>query len=213
MKNFLKWLVPNEEKFFDLLKEQSSNLLEASAELKKFAHDYNKLSQKEKEECAKKIKELERKGDEISRKITEELNKSFLTPFDGEDIHALINLMEDTLDLVYSSSWQFIVYKLEKTDRYMVQMADLLHQCIKEIDQGVFSLRKLNGIKNHSNHINSLEHDADDVISDAIAELFKDHKTPVEIIKIKDIMESLEKAVNKCETIADLFDEIVVKHG
>ncbi|HLD19207.1 MAG TPA: DUF47 family protein [Candidatus Nanoarchaeia archaeon] len=213
MKNFMKWLVPNEEKFFDMLTEEANNLKETASQFKKFIHEYNSLSPHRRLKKAEMIKDFEHKGDKLARKIINELDRSFLTPFDSEDIHQLAVLLDDVIDIMNLTAHKFITYKIKKVDRYMVQLADILYRCVVEISEGVNDLRKLKQVNEHCVRVSGLENDADNVKADALAALFENEKNPIELIKRKEIIESIENATDKCEHIAHVFDGVIVKHG
>ena len=213
MKNFMKWLVPSEEKFFDMLIKEADNLKETATQFKKLIHDYNSISPSLRSRKVGMIKDLEHGGDKLARKIINELNKSFLTPFDSEDIHEMAVLIDDVVDIMDTTSRKFVTYKIKKVDRYMIQLVDILYRCVVEICEGVKDLRKLKQVNEHCVRINELETDADQVKSEALEALFDNGKDPIELIKRKEIIESLENATDKCEHLAHVFDGVIVKHG
>ncbi len=213
MRNFMRWLVPSEEKFFEMLLGESKNMLAAANAFKEFIDEYNSLSLHARQLRVDSMKEFEHTGDNLQRAIIYELNKAFLTPFDGEDIHQLAVLTDVVVDIMDLISRRLLLYELQSVDTFMVKLAELLQRCAMEIHAGMDDLRHLKDIQEHSARTSQLEEDADRVTSEAIAALFKEENDPKELIKRKEIIEGLEHAIDTCEHIAHVFDAVVVKHG
>lgn len=109
MTNIMHWLVPKEEKFFEMLAEQSENAFEGAKELKNFVNNYDKFERNERKSKAQIIKTIEHKGDEITHKIIERLDKTFITPIDKEDIHQMAVLLDDVIDLINAVALRLVV--------------------------------------------------------------------------------------------------------
>ncbi|MEK6967699.1 MAG: DUF47 family protein [Nanoarchaeota archaeon] len=213
MKNVFRWMVPSENKFFDMLSAEAKNLHEAAVSFRNLVHDYNKLSAPAREKRIAHIKHFENKGDDMAHAIINELNKSFITPFDSEDVHELAMLLDDVIDIMNYTSKRLAIYKIKSVDKYMIRLSDLLYQCIVEVQDSVVGLHKMGKIQHHNSKIDSLEKKADDVKSEAIAYLFSKEPNAVELIKRKEIIEALENATDKCARIARVIDGVIVKHG
>ena|SRR3989338_2048143 len=112
MANIVHWLLPKEEKFFHMLKEQSSNVVDGANKFKELVDNYNRFSYSKKKVFVKKIEEIEAKGDEVTHKILGELDKTFITPIDKEDIHRLAVLLDDVIDLIDKTASRFIIFKI-----------------------------------------------------------------------------------------------------
>src|SRR3989338_506457 len=211
MKRILHWIVPKEEKFFEMLSEQSENALEGARELKKFVNEYSKFERSERKAKAQLIKKIEQKGDEITHKIIEKLNKSFITPIDREDIHQMAVLLDDVIDLINSVALRFVLLGIERIDGYILKLADIILSSVTELNKSVLDLRKLKEMKEHYIKIHSLENEADEVYQEALSELFHFYKNSIDIIKYKEIYELLEQITDKCEDVAHIVENIVVK--
>jgi len=204
-----EWILPRERLFFDLLQAVSLNLVAAAGELCSLIDDYREVHRKR-----VRLKEVEHLGDEAVHEIFEALNRTFVTPFDREDIVALTNSMDNVLDLIYAAATRLDQYRVEAATPPMVRFADIIREQCKRIDQGVGSLRDRRSwdhIEPLTVEINRLENEADDVLNAAVADLFHG-VDPITIIKLKDVYESLEKATDHAEDVADTLSDIIVKY-
>lgn len=213
MPNIMHWLVPKEEKFFEMLNEQAENVLESAKELKSFVNNYSKFERNERKLKANAIKQIEHKGDEITHKIIDGLNKTFITPIDKEDIHQMVVLLDDVIDLINAVALRFVLLGIERIDEHIIKLADIILGAVAELNKSIADLRKLKDMKEHYIKIHSLENEADDVYHRALEELFHFYKNSVDIIKYKEIYELLEKITDKCEDVANVIENIVVKHA
>lgn len=213
MANIMHWLVPKEEKFFEMLTEQSENALEGAKELKNFVNNYSKFGRSERKSRAQVIKNIEHKGDEITHKIIEKLNKTFITPIDKEDIHQMAVLLDDVIDLIYTVALRFVLLGVERIDEHTTKLVDIILSAVSEVNKSILDLRKLKDMREHYVKIHSLENEADDVYHEALSELFHFYKNSIDIIKYKEIYELLENITDKCEDVANVVESIVVKHA
>lgn len=213
MTNIMHWLVPREEKFFEMLIEQSENALEGAKELKNFVNNYEKLEKSERKSKAQKIKSIEHKGDEITHKIMEKLNKTFITPIDKEDIHQMAVLLDDVIDLINAVSLRFVLLGIERIDEYITKLVDITLNVVTELNKSILDLRKLKDMNEHYVKIHTLENKADDIYHEALSELFHYYKNSIDIIKYKEIYELLEKITDKCEDVTHVIENIVMKHA
>lgn len=213
MANIIHWLLPKEEKFFEMLAEQSENVIEGAKELKAFVNNYHKFERKERKSKAQAIKNIEHKGDEITHKIIGKLNSTFITPIDKEDIHQMAVLLDDIIDLINAVAVRFVLLGVERIDDHITKFVDIIHSGVEEIHKSMFDLKKLKDMKEHYIKIHSLENEADEVYHQAISDLFHFYKNPIDIIKYKEIYELLEKITDKCEDVTNIMESIVVKHA
>ena len=213
MKRIMNWLVPKEEKFFELLAKQSENALKAAEELKEFVRDYEKSSRSERKSKSNSMKSIEKKGDEIAHEIMEKLDTAFITPIDKEDIHRMTVLLDDVVDLIDTATLRFVVLGIERIDGHITKLVSITHQSVEELNKAVADLNKLKHVKEHYIKIHSFENDADEVYYNALSELFHFYKNPIDIIKYKEVYELLEGVTDKCEDVANVIESIVVKHA
>jgi len=212
--SFLNSLTPKEPKFFPILKEMAQVITEASDLMyeciKKGDHDWN-------QEYYKRIKEQEQRGDALSNKIFEELNATFITPFDREDIHHLANRLDDVTDRINSCAKRIVLYNPKKLPAGALELASLLKKCAVSIDKAVDELNVLKksakNIKHYCTELHDIEHDADDVYENFLIDLFEKEKDAIEVIKQKEIMSELEKATDIAEQVGKIIQTIIVKYA
>lgn len=207
-------LIPREEKFFDLLEGQAANMLKGAQILLKCFEHYTSLDAAYL--ASKEIREIEHIGDELVHDIMNRLNKSFITPLDREDIHALTGALDDVIDYVDSVAERLIMFQIRNPTPHATELSRIIVRSSEEIAQSVTLLRNMRDTETLSKQcakINQLENDADQVLREALANLFKDgSRDPLDVIKWKDIYEHLEMATDKCEDVANIIETIVVKY-
>jgi len=187
MTNIVRWFLPKEEKFFILLEKQSKIVLRGTKEFKDLIENYNKLSEEDRSYRVGKIKEIESTGDDITHNIIDKLNKSFITPFDKEDIHQLTVLLDDVLDLINATAKRLLLFKIKHTSRYINEFTEFIWKGVVEVDKCICSLKKYKDIKSYYINIHSIENNADEIFSKALANLFENNKNAVDVVKYKDI--------------------------
>ncbi len=212
MPNIIKWLLPREYKFFDMLKGHSSVMVEASRELKSFIGEYHNLSQISKKNLVKGLKDIEHKGDDSTHNILILLDKAFITPIDKEDIHKLTMLIDDVIDLIYAAAVKIHIFDLKNMDEFIVKLAGTILRIVSKTDELFLKIVKLNHMSQIYIDVHSLENEADEILYNALSELFKS-KDPIYIIKYKEVYEILGAITDKCEDIANVIESVVVKHA
>jgi predicted phosphate transport protein (TIGR00153 family) len=212
--SFLNKLVPKEPKFFPVLKEMSTTLLTASDLMIEGTQNSNHDSAIE---FYKKIKEQEKKGDVLTNKIFDDLNSTFITPFDREDIHDLANTLDDVLDYMNSCAKRIVLYNPNNLPSSAIELAKLLKEAVILINNSIDELEHLKTnskkIKEYCNQIHTIESKADDVYEDFLIELFEREKDCIELVKVKEVMFELEKATDATERVAKIFKTIIVKYA
>lgn len=200
--------IPRDEKFFDLFEAAALNIREGAAALKEMSE-----SEADFEAQWKHIEEFEHKGDRITHELMRKLNQTFITPLDREDIHQLASRLDDVMDLVEAGATRMALYKIKRCTPEAKRLAALIQEMSEEIVLAVQKLTDMKSILSRCVEINRLENVADQVSRDAIAALFTGGHDPVEIIKWKEIYETLETATDRCEDVADVLERIVLKHA
>ncbi len=210
--SFLKFFVPKEHAFADLFEESSQNLLKAATLLQEMmlntkAEDFERIY--------KEIKDLEHIGDEITRRTYEQLNKSFITSFDREDIHQLTAHIDDVVDLIDGISRRIVLYKPKKLMPVFIDCSNLILEAANDIEEAIRLLKnsEANKIKimEVCGRIKILEHKADEVYYAGASELFTNESDTKELIKISKILENLERCINEEEKIANTIKTIIIK--
>ena len=205
----LSWLIPQEKHFFDMIEQQSKNVLEGVDALVNMLEHYNEIEKKR-----EKIKQIENEGDKMVHDIFSELNKTFITPIDREDITKLTSSLDDILDNLEAVSERLIIYEIKKPPQYMLEFAQILQKTTRNVNQGINLLRNFKEAKQiraFCKEINTLENEGDILLRKATADLFK-KKDPIEIIKIKELYDDMEAAIDRCEDVADVIGDILVKY-
>ena len=200
-------LVPRTSEFYDLFTAAGENALEAARQV-----DARFRAFPEREVRQAQIKELENKGDDLTRQIIELLNTQYITPFDREDIYELAKAIDDVVDFIENASDLLTLYKVERPMGQSLEQCRLLVEATEHLSKALGELRGLRNAERHLVEVKALEDAADSLLREAIAGLFENHVDPVEVIRWKDIFEALEDAIDACETAADVVGNIVVKN-
>jgi hypothetical protein len=206
-------LIPHDEKFYSYFEESSQNLVDAVSLLKQLA---GAKSDAERRNLVMQIKELEHHGDNVTHRIFSELNSTFVTPFDREDIHELASALDDVMDHMDGTAGRVTLYKLKRFPDTMLRLIDILQLSITELHRGVGLLRDLSKARELQRvfqKVNEYENQADTVFEHGVAALFEREKNAIEIIKLKEALVGLETATDKCEDAANVLEGIYIKHG
>jgi predicted phosphate transport protein (TIGR00153 family) len=212
--SFFSNFTPKEPKFFPILKEMSDVLLVASDLIIECVqnNDHEKAI-----EFYKKIKEQEKKGDILSAKVFDELNSTFITPFDREDIHHLADKLDDVTDYINSSAKKIVLYNPKQLPTSAVDIAKLIKEgavsIAKAIDQLDVLKKNSAKIKEYCKELKVVENKADDVYENFLIDLFENQKDGIELIKLKEIMSELERATDAAETVGKIIKTIIVKYA
>jgi predicted phosphate transport protein (TIGR00153 family) len=202
-------LIPKEEKFFQLFQEMGGLIVEGAKLLKEMLDTYGDPVASQ-----RAIKDIEHKGDQQTHIIINKLNTSFITPFDREDIYSLAGALDDILDLIDASAQRFVMYNVEATTSEARELAFLILQGAETINRALHIMGgKLEPIAEYCVQINAMENEADRVCREAVSRLFDEEKDPIQLIKWKEIYETLEKATDKCEDAANILESVVVKNA
>ena len=200
--------IPRSLKFYDLLSEITEHTLDATQLLNEML-----VKWENKTEYASKIHLLEHKCDDLTHKVIKELNETFITPIDREDIHELTNSLDNIIDSIDAVASRVHLYKVKNPIEFSPQLCDILKtqmklidEVIKDFEEPVNSFDKLVAIRNY-------ETEGDKIFRDAISKLFDKETDIVELIKKKEILELMEKAVDRCQTVTIVMEGILIKNA
>ena len=211
----LSVFTPKDVKFFPLLNE-TAIILEQSALLLVDLFSVSEDQEKRKELC-RLIKEQETKGDKATGKIFKELNNTFVTPFDREDISELADHMDDAIDAINRSAHKVLLYSPESLPSTTLQLAEIIKKGTAEVKSAVIELTNLKKsdqhVRKHAELIKNLEEQADVVYEKGIIELFKGDMKTIELIKLKEIIQELEKSANRINGVGKVLKTIIVKYA
>lgn len=213
LNSIFHYFIPKDKKFFPLFEDASANLMQLATKLNEAL---NTTDLELRNSLIKEIENLEHRGDEITHEIFVELSKNFITPFDREDIHALASALDDVADYIHGSANRILLYNLTNITEPIKKLAELTLQGCKDLHIAIKELKDLKNIRNVSDscvRINSMENQADYVFDMAVADLFKNEKDAIELIKMKEVLSALETATDKCEDAANVMESIIVKNA
>ena len=203
-------LIPQDKVFFDLFEQQAGIVKEAAWQLVALTEDFTNVKEKR-----HAIELLEHQGDQITHEIYDQLNRTFITPLDPEEISRLASTMDDVLDYVDGATEKMYYYNIESSDSHMIELAKLIHMSTVEIVgavKGIRSIKDPRYIEERCIEVNRLENLADDVLAHAVTDLFRTNDA-IAIIKFKDIYEHLETATDYCEDVANVLSDIAIRHS
>jgi predicted phosphate transport protein (TIGR00153 family) len=201
-------LIPREEKFY-------SDFLSLADELKKGAALLEDMLSADRPnwDKADEIKEVEHKCDFLTHEIIQRLNRTFVTPIDREDIHALARSLDDVMDAIDASASLIRLYRLESVRFGAREQARIISACTRELHLALEGLEKSKGVAAHSIEINRLENEADRLHQQAVSRLFDDERDPIVVMKWKETLDFLEDATDRCEDVANVLEGVMVKNG
>ena len=210
---WIRKLIPRDDRFFVHLEASSRNLVESSEVLQKL---FRSRKAAQREALTKRIRELEHTGDVLTHNIYSELNSTFVTPLDREDIHRLASSLDDILDHLDNTVMKISMYRLRAFTPAMNELGAILSRSIVEVHTVVTLLRALHDTEKLAvsiRQINELENEADDLLEVSMGELFRGKKNATEIMKLKEVYEGLEKATDRCEDVANVVEGILLKNA
>jgi predicted phosphate transport protein (TIGR00153 family) len=202
-------LLPREDVYFDLFTLMAGKIEEAAATLVEMLDQPDA----DLDSFRKRIKDIEHGCDQLTHQITNKLNKSFITPFDREDIYTLAVALDDICDYIDAGVRAVVMYGIREQNAHSRQLARIIRDLGVEIKAALSVLSRPNGIAERFKEIHRLENEADDVYFRAIGQLFKEETDPIEVIKWKEFYEILENATDRCESVANIIESIVLKHN
>ncbi|MDD5542604.1 MAG: DUF47 family protein [Acidobacteriia bacterium] len=200
--------LPREGKFFDLFVDMAKNIEDASKELVELLKQYDHIPDR-----VQDLKDKEHLGDQMTHNLITRLNKTFITPIDREDIHELASKLDDVMDMIDAVASRMVLYKIDKPTEDAIRLAELIHSASTTIVKALRVLETHDHVIDHCIEINRLENEGDRISRIAIARLFDDGQDPFYVIKWKEIYEVLEKAIDKCEDVANVIEGVVVKNA
>ncbi|HEY0545419.1 MAG TPA: DUF47 family protein [Pyrinomonadaceae bacterium] len=202
--NFL----PKEEQYFSLFSQMTSHIYDAAGALVEMLNDKNGNYA----EHAKRIKAIEHTCDELTHSIVTRLNKSFITPFDREDIYMLSGALDDIVDLIDDAAQAFVIYDVHESTSHARRIGDVIQSMAVQLHEMVSMLSRPAGLTPRLVELHRLENEGDDIYHAAIKELFKNATDALNVIKWKDIYEKLEAAVDRCENVSNIIESVIIKH-
>ncbi len=203
--------LPREQKFFELFESSARNMVKAAQQLKQLVDTWDTVGARVAE-----ITELEHVGDTITHQIMEQLNRTFVTPFDREDIALLAHSLDDITDLIHAAADAMFLYKVDRPGQSVRELSDIIVQAAIEVEKVMPQLRRRADLKRvfeRCVEINRLENMADRVFRTAMAELFDNNPDIIKLIKWREIYEHMEAATDRCEDVANVLEGVALKNA
>jgi predicted phosphate transport protein (TIGR00153 family) len=203
--------MPRDDKFFKLFEGSARNMVKAAQKLKELVDTWEDVGGKLTE-----INDFEHEGDSITHEIMDQLHRTFVTPFDREDIAELAHSLDDVTDFIQAAADAMALYKVDRPRKEAKELSDIIVQAATEIERAMPQLRRraeLMRIIERCVEINRLENVADEIYRSAIGALFENTSDIVEIIKWREIYEHMESATDRCEDVANVLEGVAIKHA
>lgn len=203
--------MPREEKFFELFEAQAAHNVSAAKVFREMALKWSRETA-----SFDKLRDIEHEADITCHEIYDKLNRTFITPFDSEDIRELASELDTVVDLIESVGQRMYLYRIEKSNEDLVQLTDILWQATETVRKAVAELQnpqKSRRVIDYCIEVNRLENAGDHALGVAIGKLFQGSPDPLEVMKWKEIYETVEQAIDKCEDVAHTLETILVKQG
>jgi len=204
MLNFL----PRDEKYFERFNEMAVRIHEAAKILDGFFQNHAPVST-----VADQVKRIEHECDEISHEILRNIDRTFITPIDREDIHRLAVRLDDVMDLIDGTVRRVSLFRIGQPTKYSQSLSRLIVTTTAELVDAVSQLRSQKGVMAHCIRIKQLENEGDVAYHDAIASLFAEKLDAIEVIKWKEVYDTMERCIDSCVAVAHVLESVVLKHS
>ncbi len=205
----MRWFLPKDRGFLDLFIRASANIVDGVVLFHDIVGNPSDLGAK-----VERLKEYEHAADRLTHSTLDKLNRAFITPFDREDIHALITHLDDILDAVDAAGQRLVLFRVAEIPEMLKSLSEILVAAAKEVQKAVLALhdpRQHAVAHAHCVEINRLENEADAVHRRALGQLFAECADAVTIIKLKELYQLIEEATDRCEDVADVIESIIIK--
>jgi len=201
-------LVPQKREFFDLFNEAATNAVAISKRLNDLLEDFPGRA----DERMRDIKELEHQGDRLTHELVDLINRTFVTPFDRDDMYRLAGVLDDICDHVDDSAEKIVGYGAREVRPAARRQAEVIQRAASKLSEAIARLEGFKDSKRQLIELRELEDEGDRLEHDAVSSLFAGGTDPLTVIRWKDIHEGLEEAVDACENAADVLEAILVKN-
>jgi uncharacterized protein len=201
-------LLPKDEHFFEYFHQQAEVLCQVSTLLLSgLKAGYRGMS-----DVSKRIEALERSGDEITHQAFQRLRTTFITPFDPEDIQALVSALDDVIDTIEDAAFRIVAYRVDPIPAPAIDLGEMIANSCRALARALRALHEKRSVLEACIEVNRLEDEADAVQRTTLIQLFSSDPDPITLIKLKDLYEALETATDRCEDVADVIQSIAVKN-
>ena len=201
-------LIPRDEGFFTLFNQQAGKMKKAAELLRSLFASPERLS-----EWVAEIKRVEHEADSLVHETALRLDRSFITPLDREDIYRLAQELDTVVDLIDGTSRRMAMFKLKESRPQAARLADILHDAVVELEESVLQVKDRRSVAQHTVAIKRFEEAGDTAYAEAVGELFQGQPDPLDVIKWKEVYDTLEEALDRCQTASIVLESISLKHS
>jgi uncharacterized protein len=198
---------PKDEDFFGLFRKQAALVREGCEQLHEMMTQFDDL-----DERARKLKDVEHRCDLVTHEIFERLNRTFITPLEREDIHAMASGLDDVLDSVEAIGSRIVMFHIKATTPQAIELSRILVNCGVQVEGAVDHLKDFKNLMAFTIELNRLENEADLISREAVADLFDGNHEVIDVLRWKEIYGRLESAADQCEDVANTIESIVIKN-
>ncbi len=213
LNSIVKFFTPKDKVFYGLFEEVSANLVEMAGVFKTALHEDEKSKR---EHLLRSLEDFEHKNDSITHRIFIELGRNFITPFDREDIHYLATSLDDVADYIWASAKSIVNYNIEEVNDPMRSLSKVISQAVGQLQTAITNLRNMKDLKSITDacvKVNSYENEADEILDNALKQLFLLETNAIELIKKKELYQDMEIVTDKCEDVANVIESIIIKYS
>ncbi len=200
--------MPTEGKFFEIFNAHAKCIVDASHELELLIDNMDQM-----EVHKQNVQTNEKRADKLTHETIDLLNQTFITPLDPEDIHSLSSHLDDVLDGIEDAAYRMVAYRMEPIPHMVVELCKIVYSCAQALEQAFVALETKKPVLPYCIEVNRLEEVADQLVRDAVSELFRSETDPIRLLKLKEIYEFLEQTTDNCEDVADALQNVVVKNS
>jgi predicted phosphate transport protein (TIGR00153 family) len=204
----LNKLIPRDELFFDMFDEIARRMSAAAKLLTQLFAEPSRIS-----EHVAAIKTIEHEADVITHDVIVRINRSFITPFDREDIHELASRLDDVIDLIDGTARRAVMFRITQPREPARQLADVIVRATASLEQAVVSIKKPKIVMEKGTEVKALEEEGDAIYHAAVGALFDDGESPIEVMKWKELYDTLERTLDHCEDVANVLESIALKNA
>jgi len=201
-------LIPRDEKFFDLFDEIAIRLVRAAKLQTQLFGEPARIA-----EHVAAIKTVEHEADVLTHNVITRLNKSFVTPFDREDIHELASRLDDVVDLIDGTARRAVMFRITTVREPARQLAAVIVRAADSLEQAVIAIKKPKIVIERGQEVKALEEEGDAIYHEAVGKLFDGGEDPIEVMRWKELYDTLERTLDQCEDVANVLESIALKNA
>lgn len=213
LNSFVKLFTPKDRVFYSLFEEVADNLTAMSQVFRDAMYE---ADDKKRAQMLSTLEDFEHKNDDATHRLFIELGQNFITPFDREDIHYLATSLDDVADYIWASAKSIVNYNIEEVNDTMRAFSDVINNSVRALQVALKALRNMKDLKSITDacvKVNSFENEADEILDNALKQLFLIETNAIELLKRKELYQDMEIVTDKCEDAANVIESIIIKYS